>query len=118
MSRDTHPGVQCPHCQSHLALVPVVGNTVPGNTAPGNTVPGNSAPPVPVAVPVLPIAAKEEWQPPPVAEVLAVYAGRAKDTVTATRGAAKVRESLNRAKAAAAQRKAAQKTARRTPKSA
>ncbi|WP_346041797.1 hypothetical protein [Actinomadura chokoriensis] len=84
--------------------------------------PGNSAPAVhasvPASVPVVPIVAKEEWQPPPVAEVLAVYAGRAKDTVTATRGAAKVRESLNRAKAAAAQRKAAQKTARRTPKSA
>jgi hypothetical protein len=110
MSRDTHPGVQCPHCQSHLALVPVPGNTVPGNTVPGNTV----VPPIPA----VPIVAKEEWQPPPVAEVLAVYAGRAKDTVTATRGAAKVRESLNRAKAAGAQRRAAQRTARRTPKSA
>ncbi|TDD79896.1 hypothetical protein E1293_22195 [Actinomadura darangshiensis] len=66
----------------------------------------------------MPIAAKEEWQPPPVAEVLAVYAGRAKDSVTATRGAAKVRESMNRARAAAAQRRAAQKTARSTPKSA
>ncbi|WP_433466008.1 hypothetical protein [Spirillospora sp. CA-128828] len=76
---------------------------------------GNSAA---APVPVLPIVLKEEWQPPPVAEVLAVYAGRAKDTVTATRGAAKVRESLNRARAASAQRKAAQKTARRTPKSA
>ncbi|MEU8124404.1 hypothetical protein AB0C21_37315 [Spirillospora sp. NPDC049024] len=76
---------------------------------------GNSAT---APIPVLPIVAKEEWQPPPVAEVLAVYAGRAKDTVTAARGAAKVRESLNRAKAAAAQRRAAQKTARRTPKSA
>ncbi|MFI0482702.1 hypothetical protein [Actinomadura sp. 9N215] len=100
MSRDTHPGVQCPHCQSHLALVPV-----PGNSA---------AAPVPVLPPVL----KEEWQPPPVAEVLAVYAGRAKDSATASRGAAKVRDSLNRARAAAAQRRAAQKTARRTPKSA
>ncbi|MFI0366343.1 hypothetical protein ACH35V_00605 [Actinomadura sp. 1N219] len=101
MSRDTHhPGVQCPHCQSPLALVPV-----PANTA--------AAP-----VPVLPLVLKEEWQPPPVSEVLAVYAGRAKDTATATRGAAKVRESLNRARSAAAQRRAAQKTARRTPKSA
>ena len=100
MSRDTHPGVQCPHCQSHLALVPV-----PGNSA--------AAP-----VPVPPAAPKEEWQPPPVAEVLAVYAGRAKDTATATRGAAKVRENLNRARAAAAQRRAAQKASRRTPKSA
>jgi hypothetical protein len=105
MSRDTHPGVQCPHCQSHLALVPATGDPVSGNSA--------AAP-----IPVLPIVAKEEWQPPPVAEVLAVYAGRAKDTVTAARGAAKVRESLNRAKAAAAQRRAAQKTARRTPRSA
>ncbi|RKS79730.1 hypothetical protein BZB76_1208 [Actinomadura pelletieri DSM 43383] len=100
MSRDTHPGVQCPHCQSHLALVPVPTNST---TAP---------------VPLLPITPKEEWQPPPVADVLAVYAGRVKDTATATRGAAKVRESLNRARAAAAQRRAAQKTARRTPKSA
>ncbi|TDC54511.1 hypothetical protein E1281_16050 [Actinomadura sp. KC345] len=74
--------------------------------------PGNAA------VPVLPVVLKEEWQPPPVAEVLAVYAGRAKDTVTAARGAAKVRESLNRARANAAQRRAAQKTARHTPKSA
>lgn len=105
MSRDTHPGVQCPHCQSHLALVPATGDPVSGNSA--------TAP-----IPVLPIVAKEEWQPPPVAEVLAVYAGRAKDTRTATRGAAKVRESLNRAKAAAAQRRAAQRTARHTPKSA
>ncbi|WP_243722605.1 hypothetical protein [Actinomadura sp. 7K507] len=100
MSRDTHPGAQCPHCQSHLALVPV---------------PGNSAA---TTIPVLPVVLKEEWQPPPVAEVLAVYAGRAKDTVTAARGAAKVRESLNRARASAAQRRAAQKTARHTPKSA
>lgn len=99
MSRDTHPGAQCPHCQSHLALVPV---------------PGNSA----TTIPVLPVVLKEEWQPPPVAEVLAVYAGRAKDTATAARGAAKVRESLNRARANAAQRRAAQTTARRTPKSA
>ncbi|MFG2087389.1 MULTISPECIES: hypothetical protein [unclassified Spirillospora] len=103
MSRDTHPGVQCPHCQSHLALVPV-----PGNSA-ATTVP---------VLPVVPIVSKEEWQPPPVAEVLAVYAGRAKDTVTATRGAAKVRESLNRARATAAQRRAAQRTARHAPKSA
>ncbi|MGI5205247.1 hypothetical protein ACQEU6_27160 [Spirillospora sp. CA-108201] len=76
---------------------------------------GNSAA---APLPVLPIVPKEEWQPPPVGEVLAVYAGRAKDTVTAARGAAKVRESLNRAKAAAAGRRAAQKTARRTPRSA
>ncbi|WP_131756253.1 hypothetical protein [Actinomadura fibrosa] len=100
MSRDTHPGVQCPHCQSHLALVPV----------PANAAAAGPAPPV--------VLLKEEWTPPPVAEVLAVYAGRVKDTTTAMRGAARVRESLNRARAAAAQRKAAQKAARQTPKSA
>ncbi len=88
---------------------------MPGNSA---TAPATIPAAVPAAVPAVPIVAKEEWQPPPVAEVLAVYAGRAKDTRTATRGAAKVRESLNRAKAAAAQRRAAQRTARHTPKSA
>ncbi|MFS2292539.1 MAG: hypothetical protein FWJ90_07500 [Actinomadura sp.] len=100
MSRDTHVGAQCPHCQSHLALVPV---------------PGNSAV---TPLPAVPAAPKEEWQPPPVAEVLAVYAGRALDSATAARGAAKVRESLNRARANAAQRRAVQRAARRTPKSA
>ncbi|WP_067452195.1 hypothetical protein [Actinomadura macra] len=108
MSRDTHPGVQCPHCQSHLALVPVPPSAVPANAAPAGA-PGPT-PPV--------VLLKEEWSPPPVAEVLAVYAGRVKDTATAMRGAARVRESLNRAKSAAAQRKAAQKAARQTPKSA
>ena len=115
MSRDTHPGVQCPHCQSHLALVPVTGNPVIGNSVPAKSA---AVPAPPQSPPLVPIAVKEEWQPPPVAEVLAVYAGRAKDTVTATRGAAKDRESLNRAKAAAAQRRTAQRTARHTPKSA
>jgi hypothetical protein len=104
MSRDSHPGVQCPHCQSHLALVPEPGNTTPAALP---------VPPVPPAA-----ATKEEWQPPPVSEVLAVYAGRVKDTTTAMRGAARVRDSLNRARSSAAQRRAAQKTARRTPKSA
>ncbi|WP_254715664.1 hypothetical protein [Actinomadura sp. NAK00032] len=89
---------------------------MPGNPAPGKSATVPAA--IPATVPALPIVAKEEWQPPPVAEVLAVYAGRAKDTKTATRGAAKVRESLNRAKAAAAQRRTAQRTARHTPKSA
>ncbi|MFD0905086.1 hypothetical protein [Actinomadura sediminis] len=105
MSRDTHPGAQCPHCRSHLALVPLSANGTTG--------------------PALPVVLKEEWQPPPVSEVLAVYAGRAVDTATAARGAARVRESLNRARAVAAQRRAAQKTARHrtrtttpTPKSA
>ncbi|WP_254715964.1 hypothetical protein [Actinomadura sp. WMMB 499] len=111
MSRDTHPGAQCPHCRSHLALVPV-----PANTDTGLALPTHS---------LLPVVPKEEWQPPPVSEVLAVYAGRVRDTATATAGAAKVRESLNRARSAAAQRRAAQKAARRpartparTPKSA
>lgn len=92
--------MQCPHCQSHLALVPV----------PANASATGPAPPV--------VLLKEEWTPPPVAEVLAVYAGRVKDSTTAMRGAARVRESLNRARAVSAQRKAAQKAARRTPKSA
>src|SRR5690242_3733594 len=139
MSRDTHPGVQCPHCHSHLALVPVPGynapaavpapgsdtvpNTVPDTTsdtvpAKGPASPSAARPAQPAQAPVPPVTAKEEWQPPPVAEVLAAYAGRVKDSTTAMRGAARVRDSLNRARTAAAQRRAAQRTARRTPKSA
>ncbi|MBE1531938.1 hypothetical protein [Actinomadura algeriensis] len=106
MSRDAHPGTQCPHCRSHLALVPLPAKA---DTAPTPTAPAPTALPI---VPIVPVAPKEEWQPPPVSEVLADYAGRAVDTATATRGAAKVRESLNRARAVAAQRRAAQKTAR------
>ncbi|MFB4300215.1 hypothetical protein [Actinomadura sp. NTSP31] len=112
MSRDTHPGVQCPHCHSHLALVPVPGNTAPAAVPAAVPTTGPAVPPVP------PVTAKEEWQPPPVEEVLAAYAGRVKDTTTAMRGAARVRDSLNRARNAAAQRRAVQRTARRTPKSA
>ncbi|MBT2206672.1 MULTISPECIES: hypothetical protein [Actinomadura] len=115
MSRDTHPGVRCPHCQSHLALVPVplpTASTTP-TVLPANPLPAGAPAPAPHAA-----AIKEEWSPPPVAEVLAVYAGRVKDTATAMRGAARVRESLNRARSVAAQRKAAQKAARHTPKSA
>lgn len=107
MSRDTQPGLQCPHCQSHLALVPATGNSDPSTSA---------APPVLPLLPLVP--AREEWTPPPVAEVLAVYAGRTKDSATAKRGAARVRESMNRAKAAAAQRTAVRNAARRTPQSA
>ncbi|MGI5325182.1 hypothetical protein [Actinomadura nitritigenes] len=134
MSRDTHPGVQCPHCHSHLALVPVPGNSAPAAvpapvpdtasdtvSAKGPTPPSAAqhAPPAQHAqAPVPPVTAKEEWQPPPVAEVLAAYAGRVKDSATAMRGAARVRDSLNRARTAAAQHRAAQRTARRTPKSA
>ncbi|WP_433331752.1 hypothetical protein [Spirillospora sp. CA-294931] len=95
MSRDTHSGLQCPHCLTPLALV----------HAPGS--------PAPVADPPAPILVREEWVPPPVAEVLAVYAGRSKDTKTAMRGAAKVRASLDRARLAAAQRRNSQKAARR-----
>ncbi|WP_242902638.1 hypothetical protein [Actinomadura terrae] len=115
MSRDTHPGVRCPHCQSHLALVPVplpTGSASP-TVPPANPLPAGAPGPAPPVVPI-----KEEWSPPPVAEVLAVYAGRVKDTTTAMRGAARVRESLNRAKTVAAQRKAAQKAARHAPRSA
>ncbi|MDL4813489.1 hypothetical protein [Actinomadura opuntiae] len=128
MSRDTHPGVQCPHCHSHLALVPVPGNTAPaavpaaGPDTPSATLPTTAPTTVPATgsgtPPVPPVTAKEEWQPPPVGEVLAAYAGRVKDSTTAMRGAARVRDSLNRARTAAAQRRAAQQTARRTPKSA
>ncbi|KAB2373644.1 hypothetical protein [Actinomadura montaniterrae] len=116
MSRDSHPGVQCPHCHSHLALVPVPGNTAPAAVPSPPPAPQPAPVPSPASVP--PVAAKEEWQPPPVAEVLAAYAGRVKDSATAMRGAARVRDSLNRARTAAAQRRAAQRTARRTPKSA
>lgn len=139
MSRDTHPGVQCPHCHSHLALVPVPGNTaaaavpatpatvpdtvpapVPGTVSATGPTPPPAAQPAqaPVQAPIPPVTAKEEWQPPPVAEVLAAYAGRVKDSATAMRGAARVRDSLNRARTAAAQRRATQSTARRTPRSA
>ena len=124
MSRDTHPGVQCPHCHSHLALVPVPGNTaaaaVPATEPAAGPTPPSAAQPAqaPVQAPVPPVTAKEEWQPPPVGEVLAACAGRVKDSATAMRGAARVRDSLNRARTAAAQRRAAQRTARRTPKSA
>ncbi|MVZ99124.1 hypothetical protein F8568_001720 [Actinomadura sp. LD22] len=120
MSRDTHPGVQCPHCHSHLALVPVPGNNAPAAVPAPPPTPPSTAPPAAVSaqVSVPPVTAKEEWQPPPVAEVLAAYAGRVKDSATAMRGAARVRDSLNRARTAAAQRRAAQRTARRTPKSA
>ncbi|MDL4773197.1 hypothetical protein [Actinomadura xylanilytica] len=57
---------------------------------------------------------REEWTPPPVAEVLAVYAGRSKDTATAMRGAARVRDSLDRARLAANQRRTAQNAAKRS----
>ncbi len=103
--------MQCPHCRSHLALVPATGNSDPSAAAAPPALP-----PVPQILPVAP--AREEWSPPPVAEVLAVYAGRTKDTATAKRGAARVRESMNRAKTAAAQRAAVRKAVRRTPRSA
>ncbi|WP_018654515.1 hypothetical protein [Actinomadura flavalba] len=68
-------------------------------------------------LPVVPVA-REEFTPPPVAEVLAVYADRKVDRTTAARGAAKVRESLVSARDAAVRRRAEQKAARAPAKSA
>ncbi|GAA4136323.1 hypothetical protein GCM10022416_19950 [Actinomadura keratinilytica] len=93
MSRDHHSGLRCPQCQTALALVPATGNP---------------------AVPALSPVVRDE-QPPPVHEVLAVYANRTRDTATALRGAARVRDSFNRARRAAAQRRAAQRAARQRP---
>ncbi|MCP2337730.1 hypothetical protein [Actinomadura rupiterrae] len=64
-----------------------------------------------------PVRVRDET-PPPVAEVLAVYAGRSKDPSINARGMARVRDSLERGRAAAAQRRLAQRAARRSPRSA
>ncbi|KAB2348427.1 hypothetical protein F8566_16710 [Actinomadura rudentiformis] len=101
MSRDSHPGLRCPHCQTALTLVPAAGSQT-------TTVPS----PTPFAL------IREEASPPPIAEVLAPYAGRVKDTTTALRGAAKVRASLDRARQAGSQRRTTQKAARRAFRSA
>ncbi|GAA2397728.1 hypothetical protein GCM10010191_00490 [Actinomadura vinacea] len=98
MSRDSHSGLQCPHCRTHLALV-----AAPDSPA------APSRPAVPVDPPVL---VREEWTPPPVAEVLAQYAHLSKDTATASRGAARVRDSFNRARQAAARKRTQQRAAR------
>ena len=68
MSRDTHSGLRCPHCQTALALVPAAENP---------------------AASVLSVPVRDET-PPPVHEVLAVYAGRTRDAAVAMRGAARV----------------------------
>ncbi|MFC6880449.1 MULTISPECIES: hypothetical protein [Actinomadura] len=119
MSRDSIRGLRCPHCQTHLALVPVPS---PADAESASA----RLPEIPAtphaaghaeAFPVNPspsMILREEWTPPPVREVLAVYAGRSTDTATALRGAARVRESLNRARLAATQRRNAQKAAKRT----
>ncbi|GLZ08556.1 hypothetical protein Acsp03_60220 [Actinomadura sp. NBRC 104412] len=96
MSRDTHSGLQCPHCRTHLTLV----------AAPGQ----DSTSPL---LPPPPVPAREEWTPPPVGEVLAEYAHRSIDTATARRGAARVRDSFNKARQAAAQKRNEQRAARR-----
>ncbi|GLW66109.1 hypothetical protein Arub01_43530 [Actinomadura rubrobrunea] len=93
MSRDTHSGLRCPHCQTALALVPAADNP---------------------AASVLSVPIRDET-PPPVHEVLAVYAGRTRDAAVAMRGAARVRESFNRARRAAARRRAAQRAAQQRP---
>ncbi len=58
------------------------------------------------------VPAREEWTPPPVGEVLAEYAHRTIDTATARRDAARVRDSFNKARQAAAQKRKEQKAAR------
>ncbi|REE97290.1 hypothetical protein [Thermomonospora umbrina] len=93
MSREEQSAVRCPHCRTPLTLATVNGNS-----------------------PALPV--REEWSPPPVWEVLAAYADRVKDSSTAERGAARVRESMKRARATAAQRKAAQDARSRPSRSA
>jgi hypothetical protein len=93
MSKDTQSALRCPHCRTALVLAPAAGNS---------------------AI----LAMREEPSPPPVWEVLADYAGRAVDAPTALRGAAKVRDSLTRARAAAAERRALQLAAQRRVRSA
>ncbi|TNY37744.1 hypothetical protein EIO00_06155 [Thermomonospora catenispora] len=93
MSTHAHSAVRCPHCSTALMISTVNGNS--------------PAPPV-----------REEWTPPPVWEVLAPYADRVRNAATAKRGAAKVRESMRRARAAAAQRRAAQAARVRPSRSA
>ncbi|MFI6515127.1 hypothetical protein ACIBF1_06135 [Spirillospora sp. NPDC050679] len=79
-------------------------------------VPSTPAPdPEPALTPPPAVAPREEWSPPsppPVSEVLAAYANRSVDSATALRGAARVRDSLNRARSAATQKRTAQKAAR------
>src|SRR4051794_7104113 len=101
MSKDTQSALCCPHCRAALVLVPATGNPAGNST-------GNSAI----------LAIREESSPPPVWEVLAAYAGRAVDAPTALRGAAKVRDSLARARVAAAERRARQAAAQRRVRSA
>jgi hypothetical protein len=105
MSRDNHSGLRCPHCQTALALVPATP-TATSTAGPA---------PVPVGVPLV---LREEQSPPPVAEVLAVYAGRTRDGKTAARGAAKARASLNRARQNETSRRATQRAARQGFRSA
>ncbi|MEU5876092.1 hypothetical protein [Spirillospora sp. NPDC047279] len=96
MSRDSQQGLRCPHCHTALTLVPAAGGHA-------------------TSVPAMPPLAlvREEASPPPVGEVLAVYAGRVKDSSTASRGAARVRASLARARQSETQRRTAQQAARR-----
>ncbi|RMI47373.1 hypothetical protein EBO15_02320 [Actinomadura harenae] len=116
MSRETHQGLRCPHCETPLTLV-----TAPTHDHSPAT-PDAFPPPPPAPAPTtigtgLPLRVRDE-SPPPVAEVLAEYAGRSKDPLINARGMARVRESLERGRSAAAQRRLAQRTARRTIRSA
>jgi len=119
MSRDTHSGVQCPHCHTHLRLVAVPDSaSAPAPDPTPDPAPVPKADPAPVtrvvhARPALEAQPpREEWTPPPVGEVLAQYAHLSKDTATARRGAARVRASLNRARQAAVKKRTQQRAAR------
>lgn len=101
MSRDDHSGLRCPHCQAALTLVPAATDPAPTRVSPVS--------------PISPVSLvlREEQSPPPVAEVLAVYAGRTRDDKTAARGAARVRASLDRARQKETTRRATQRAAQR-----
>nr|WP_235828009.1 hypothetical protein [Actinomadura rubteroloni] len=106
---ETHSAAECPQCHAHLALV----------LTPATRIAEGIPPSLPAAVPAAAVEPRrDEYTPPPVAEVLAAYAGRKIDGATAARGAAQVRESLNAARAAVAQRRATRRAVRRPLKSA
>lgn len=120
MSRETHNGLRCPHCETPLTLVAAPDHdhspATPGAFPTPTPTPTETAPPTTIGIGP-PLRVRDE-SPPPVSEVLAEYAGRPKDPLINARGMARVRESLERGRSAAAQRRLAQRTARRTPRSA
>ncbi|WP_235834138.1 hypothetical protein [Actinomadura logoneensis] len=120
MSRETQHGLRCPHCETPLTLVAAPDHdhspATPGAFPVPPSPPADTPAPNVIGI-AQPIRVRDET-PPPVAEVLAVYAGRSKDPLTNARGMARVRESLERGRSAAAQRRLAQRAARRTARSA